>query len=126
MKKAASAAVEAMHAAYGSRPEDLQVGIGPSVGVHHYQVGENVIQAAELAFGQDAKELLPVYNDRIHFDLWQANRLTLEQCGVRNVQIAGVCTVCGVGDWFSHRAEQGKTGRFGALLALSNGRGEQL
>jgi copper oxidase (laccase) domain-containing protein len=93
------------------------------VGVHHYQVGENVIAAAKLAFGEDAKALLPAYNDDIHFDLWQANRLTLEQSGVRSVQVSNVCTVCHVDDWFSHRGEHGKTGRFGALLALADGQG---
>lgn len=118
MKKVAQVAVEAMHSAYGTRPEDILAGIGPSVGVHHYQVGENVIQAAKEAFGGDAKNLLPEYNGHIHFDLWEANRLTLEQAGVRQVQVAGVCTVCHVSDWFSHRAEHGKTGRFGALMAL--------
>lgn len=123
VKKVAAAAVDAMRTRYGSIPQDILAGIGPSVGVHHYQVGENVITAANDAFGSDAKSLLPEYNGHIHFDLWQANRLTLEQCGVQpaNVQVAGVCTVCDVQDWFSHRAEQGCTGRFGALLALENG-----
>lgn len=123
VKKVARAAVAAMQAQYGSRPEDLLVGIGPSVGVHHYQVGQNVVDAVETAFGSDAQSLLPEYNDHAHFDLWAANRLTLEQCGVRSVEVSGVCTVCHVRDWFSHRAEQGKTGRFGALLALDNGKG---
>ncbi len=124
VKKVAAAAVEAMHTAYGSRPQDILAGIGPSVGVHHYQVGENVIDAVTDAFGLDAKSLLPQYNEHIHFDLWQANQLTLEQCGVQpaHVQVAGVCTVCDVHDWFSHRAEHGRTGRFGVLLALDNGR----
>lgn len=122
LKKVAQVAVETMRDRYGSRPADILAGIGPSVGVHHYQVGENVILAAQHAFGSDAKNLLPQYNDHIHFDLWEANRLTLEQAGVRQVEISGVCTVCAVQDWFSHRAEHGKTGRFGALLALDDRR----
>jgi len=123
VKKVARAAVEAMVGNYGCSPEDLLVGIGPSVGVHHYQVGQNVVDAVESAFGGDAKKLLPEYNHHTHFDLWEANRLTLEQCGVRSVEISGVCTVCHVHDWFSHRAEHGQTGRFGALLALDDGKG---
>ena len=31
---------------------------------------------------------------------------------------SGICTACHLEDWFSHRGEAGKTGRFGALLAL--------
>jgi copper oxidase (laccase) domain-containing protein len=35
-----------------------------------------------------------------------------------HIQVSGVCTAADIGDWYSHRAEKGKTGRFGALLAL--------
>ena len=30
------------------------------------------------------------------------------------------CTACHTDDWFSHRAEKGKTGRFGALISLAS------
>jgi polyphenol oxidase len=119
--KASAVAVQAMKDHYGSQPQDILAGIGPSIGPHHYPVGQEVIKAVEKAFGEDAPGLLSEYNDRIHFDLWEANRLTLEQAGVWQVQIAGVCTACSLEDWFSHRGEHGKTGRFGALLALSDG-----
>ncbi len=118
VKKAASAAVEAMTAGYGCRPADILAGIGPSVGMHHYEVGGNVIEAARQAFGAQANRLLVRQNGSIHFDLWQANRLVLEQAGVEQIEISGQCTVCQPENWFSHRGEKGKTGRFGALIAL--------
>lgn len=121
VQKVVAVAVQAMHDRYGSHAADMVAGIGPSVGPHHYPVGENVINAVKKSFGADAQALLPGYNEHIHFDLWEANRLTLEKAGVKQVQVAGICTVCHVEDWFSHRGEQGKTGRFGALLALKNG-----
>lgn len=122
VQKVAAAAVDAMRSRFGSDPADLVAGIGPSVGVHHYEVGQNVILAAREAFGSQADALLPKNGDsHVHFDLWEANRLTLEAAGVRQVEISDLCTVCNVDDWFSHRAEQGKTGRFGALFALNNG-----
>jgi len=34
------------------------------------------------------------------------------------VEVSGLCTACLVQDWYSHRAEAGKTGRFGVLIAL--------
>jgi copper oxidase (laccase) domain-containing protein len=52
------------------------------------------------------------------FDLWAANCLLLEQAGVRHVEVAGLCTACHTEDWYSHRAEKGRTGRFGAMIAL--------
>jgi copper oxidase (laccase) domain-containing protein len=51
-------------------------------------------------------------------DLWAANRLILEQAGLIHVELAGICTACHTEDWYSHRAEKGKTGRFGAIIAL--------
>jgi copper oxidase (laccase) domain-containing protein len=54
----------------------------------------------------------------MHLDLWSATRALLEAEGVRQIEQAGICTACRVDDWYSHRAESGKTGRFGALIAL--------
>jgi copper oxidase (laccase) domain-containing protein len=39
---------------------------------------------------------------------------------VEQIEIASLCTACHLEDWFSHRAEKGKTGRFGALIALQS------
>jgi copper oxidase (laccase) domain-containing protein len=43
------------------------------------------------------------------------------ESGVKQVEIAQICTACNTSEWFSHRAENGQTGRFGALLALQMG-----
>ncbi len=114
----ASAAVRAMAERYGSRPEDIQAAIGPSIGPDHYEVGSDVIAQVEASFGAQAAPLILKRGQRRHFDLWRANRLQLEQAGVEQIEVAGICTACHLEDWFSHRAEKGKTGRFGALIAL--------
>ena len=111
-------AVKQMREQYGVRPEDIIAAIGPSICADHYEVGQEVVAAARNAFGVDAERFLFQRNGSIHLDLWQANRFTLEQNGVRQVEIAGLCTRCHMEDWYSHRGEHGKTGRFGALLAL--------
>lgn len=118
VQRAAAAAVEAMQARYGSRPGDLLAGIGPSIGPDHYEVGPDVVREVHQAFPSHAESLLVPHNGRFRFDLWQANRLVLNECGVHQVEVAEVCTACNLEDWYSHRAEGGKTGRFGALLAL--------
>jgi len=43
----------------------------------------------------------------------------LRNAGVEQIQVSGLCTACHLDDWFSHRAEKGKTGRFGAIMALA-------
>jgi YfiH family protein len=113
------ALVEQMGRAFGSRPEDLKAGIGPSIGPDHYPVGPDVTALAEQAFGSRAADHLHQINGGLHFDLWSTNRWQLEQAGVNSIEVAGICTACGLDDWFSHRGEAGTTGRFGALLGLN-------
>lgn len=118
--KAARVAVEAMQARYGSNPAELLAGIGPSISAENYEVGPEVAAEVEATFGQQAASLLPRYNQSVHFDLWAANRLALEEAGVQTdrIQLAGICTAAQNQEWFSHRGDNGKTGRFGVLLAL--------
>ena len=113
-----TATVAKMQAEFGSRPIDILAAIGPSIAAHHYEVGPEVVQQVHKAFGQDAEALLTRSGKAIHFDLWAANRLLLEEVGVRRIEIAGICTACHLEDWYSHRGEGGKTGRFGALVAV--------
>jgi YfiH family protein len=111
-------AVEAMQKHYGSSPADIQAAIGPSIGPDHYEVGPDVVIQVQQAFGRDASSLLSASTGLMKFDLWAANRLLLEQAGVRHVEVSGICTACHTEDWYSHRAEKGRTGRFGAIIAL--------
>ena len=112
------ATIETMRARFGTRPADLQAAIGPSIGPDHYAVGPDVVAQVRQAFGEDASGLLSTLDGGVHFDLWAANRLLLEQAGVRQIEVAGLCTACHVDDWYSHRAEKGRTGRFGAMIGL--------
>ncbi len=116
--RVASVAVQAMIRQYQCRPEDIRAGIGPSIGVEHYPVGEDVIAQVKRSFPSDFERLLIEYSDGVHFDLCKANRISLEEQGISHIEESGICTACHLEDWFSHRGEAGKTGRFGALLAL--------
>jgi purine-nucleoside/S-methyl-5'-thioadenosine phosphorylase / adenosine deaminase len=118
VQHAPAAAVQAMQAKYQCRPADIFAGIGPSIGAHHYPVGEEVIKQVSEAFGSRAEPLLSRNNGEINLDLWAANRTVLEDCGVENIEVSGLCTACNPSDWYSHRGESGRTGRFGALIGL--------
>jgi YfiH family protein len=115
-----SETVKTMQTAYRSNPQDILAAIGPSIAVHHYEVGPEGVTQVESAFGNDADELLVRDDESTHFDLWRANQLLLEKAGIRNIEISGICTACNLHDWFSHRGEYGETGRFGALIALDD------
>lgn len=114
------AAVRAMIEHYGTQPKNIITAIGPSIGVDHYEVGPDVLAQVDQAFGSDAEKLIEKRGDKTYFDLWTANYIQLEKSGVEQIQISGLCTACHLDDWFSHRAEKGKTGRFGALIALQS------
>jgi YfiH family protein len=119
VQHALAAAVKAMQAKYQCRPADIYAGIGPSIGAHHYPVGEDVIRQVFDAFGSRADTFISRQNGETNLDLWAANRAVLEACGVENIEVSGLCTACNPGDWYSHRGEGGRTGRFGALIALA-------
>ncbi len=118
VKEVARAIIESMHKDYGCHPGDILAAIGPSIGPDHYEVGPDVVAQVNHAFGAGAESLLLRVNGAVKFDLWAANRMHLEQAGVKQIEVAGICTACHLEDWFSHRAEKGKTGRFGAAIRL--------
>jgi polyphenol oxidase len=118
IRAACRAAVLAMQDRFGSNPGDILAAIGPSIGPDHYEIGPDVIAQVQQSFGLQADNLLEKRDQRVYFDLWKANQTLLEQTGVNMIEQAGLCTACNQEDWYSHRGENGKTGRFGALLAL--------
>lgn len=115
-----TALVQAMSQAFGSDPSDLVAAVGPCIGPCCYEVGDEVVAAVGEAF--DAPEtLLPRANGRrAHFDLPEANRRQLIAAGVGQVELSGLCTACRTDLFFSHRAERGRTGRFGVVVALGD------
>lgn len=118
VKHAGRIAVEAMCELFDSRPKAILAAIGPSIGPDHYEVGEDVLQRVQDAFGAESEQVICNVNGRRHFDLWKANTMVLQGAGVRQIEVAELCTACHVEDWFSHRKEHGKTGRFGAAICL--------
>ena len=121
------AMVRAMSAEFESDPADLLAAVGPCIGPCCYEVGEEVIAQVEAAFA-DAAALLPKRTDkgapsnthRRAFDLPEANRRNLANAGVRSIEVSEYCTSCRTDLFFSHRAERGRTGRFGTVLALGS------
>jgi len=113
-----SEALDVMAAQYSSKTGNIQAAIGPSICPKHYPVGDEVVKEVWSNFGDAASRLLSTVNNRIHLDLWEANRLRLEWKGVRDAYVSKLCTACNLNNWYSHRGESGQTGRFGVLIAL--------
>lgn len=107
-----------MRAQCGSHPSDIVACIGPSIGPCCYLIREDVASQVKNAFGAGTP-LLIRREGHLYFDLWNANRQQLDELGVSEIEVAQVCTAENIGDFYSARAEHDRTGRFGALIALS-------
>jgi YfiH family protein len=116
--KVAAKAVTRMNAEYGSNPADIVAGIGPSIGPEDYEIGEEVVSAVKGSFTDNWSQVLFQKNKAFHFDLWKANECSLQEAGISKIELAGISTYSNTDDWYSHRRENGRTGRFGAVIAL--------
>lgn len=111
------ATVRTMVERLGCSPADLWAGIGPTIGPCCYEVGAGVVRAVKAACAPPADVVRSV-NGRAHLDLPAAVQAQLRACGVERIEDAGLCTACCVDEFFSHRADHGRTGRFGIVMEL--------
>lgn len=111
------ATVRAMTEELGCDPADVWAGVGPTIGPCCYAVGREVVEAVEAACPPGAG-LAHRVNGRAYLDLPGAVRSQLRAAGVGQIEDAGMCTACHVDEFFSHRAERGRTGRFGVVIGL--------
>jgi len=121
VKKISQAVVKALGDQFGSKPKDLIVGIGPSIGPDKYEVGSEVVDAVKSAFG-NTKGLIENSGTpgKALFNLWEANRRQLIESGVpdKQIEVAGVCTYSNPELFFSYRFQGEKSGRMAAGIML--------
>jgi YfiH family protein len=114
----ASRMVSAMIDSFGSDPADVLAALGPAIGPCCYEVGDEVVRAIKPTLNKWQDAMRPSANGHSSLDLWEANRQQLRERGVNHIETGCVCTACHAEEFFSHRADGGKTGRFAALLGL--------
>jgi YfiH family protein len=104
-------AIHKMKEVFGSKPENLLVGISPSLGPEHAEFKNYKIEFPEYFW---KFQIRPEY-----FDLWAISRHQLEECGVlpHHIEIAGICTYAQKEDYFSYRRDK-VTGRNATVAML--------
>ena len=117
-KRIVQRAIVQMGECFGSTPSSIYAGIGPSICQRCYEVGFEVYDHFSNSFKDTRDRYFKFQNGRYFLDLWQANKDILEESGVENIELSYLCTACNLDDWYSHRAENGKTGRFGVLMRI--------
>ena len=114
--------VEVLQQEFNCQPTDILVGIGPSIGPCHYEIGPDVISQIEDAFGgKDDCIKNQSADGKGYFDLWEANKKQIMEAGVppENIEIARICTYCNAHLFYSVRHQKGTTGRFGTGIMLA-------
>ncbi len=82
--------------------------VGPAIGPCCYEVGEEVADRFRRAFG------FGLYRDG-RLDLWTAAERALRAAGCVRVDRVDLCTACSPERFFSHRRDEGLTGRQGVI-----------
>jgi hypothetical protein len=109
-----------MRKAFATDPSALWAGVGPAIDKAHYAVGTEVIDAIQATLPPDVS-VVEQRNGEHYLDLPGAILAQLKAAGVGQIEPSGLYTAERTDEWYSHRAEKGKTGRFGVLVRLRAG-----
>jgi YfiH family protein len=104
-------AVRAMGARFGSRPENVRVALGPSIGPCCFEVGPEVTAAFREAL-PEVRGLVVQGPKKEHVDLRVATRTLLERAGVRaeHIDDRPPCTRCDPAERFFSFRRDGQEG----------------
>jgi YfiH family protein len=117
VEEIAAKTLDKMATLYGCDPAEVRVAFGPSILAANYQVGAEVV-AAFRAAGFPKHVYTPDGTGRFLLDVAAANRWLLLQSGVQSANLweSGLCTYGDPVRFFSHRRDNGKTGRHWAVI----------
>jgi copper oxidase (laccase) domain-containing protein len=104
---------------FGSAPQDLTAAIGPGIGQCCFAVGEEVRASFRARYAY-ADQLFSG-DTKLSLDLVKANRRQLLSAGLTPDAIftLDACTSCRTDEFFSYRAERGRTGRMLAVIGVA-------
>jgi YfiH family protein len=123
----AGATIQAMSDEFGSKPEHIRAAIGPSIGICCYEVDEKVAEPVkrvliDMNAAPEAlqKVLQPKANQKYMLNLQELNRNIIEKAGIlsSSIEVTELCTSCRTDVFFSHRQENGATGRMAGWIAM--------
>jgi polyphenol oxidase len=115
--------VQQFNSHFSSSSQNIRVIIGPSIGPDKYEVGNEVVDAVMKSIPNPAQCLIKRPSGKYHFNLWEANRQILLECGIlkENIDISGRCTFTEKEFLFSARREGIETGRIVSGIMLLEG-----
>lgn len=118
--------VETMQRAFGSDPAQLRGAIGPAIGICCYEVDGPVIDRMEALCSGFANApaidsmIRRMQDGKAMLDLKEINRQIMIKAGIlpTRIELSSWCTSCRTDLLFSHRAENGATGRMASWIGM--------
>ncbi|MBQ4340104.1 MAG: peptidoglycan editing factor PgeF [Firmicutes bacterium] len=107
-----------MNREFGSEPEDIIAAIGPGISLCCFEVGPEVYDEFKNVFHLIDECSYRKENGKYMLDLKKINEIQLKEAGVSKVLVSKYCTKCDDELFFSHRRDNGHTGRMGAGIIL--------
>lgn len=106
----------------GASPDRLVAAVGPTIGLDNFEVGPEVVEAARMALDGEEPRTIVNARGRQHLDLVDLIRRLLTRAGIADdhIDVVGGCTVADPELYFSHRRDQGVTGRHLAAIAVTD------
>jgi YfiH family protein len=114
--------INEMKEKFGSCPNDILVGIGPSICKSCFEVGSEVADMFTRKFHYSAQFITSSHTDpnKSFIDLWGINKQMLIDSGIleQNIELPDLCTKCNTDIFYSHRAMGWDRGNMAAFLSL--------
>ncbi len=122
--------LEAMQKAYGTKPEEVRIAIGPCICGECYEVGVELRDAFSKDFSGTIEWETGILFDEIckksknpekyQLDLRLANMQSFIKAGVprEQIEVSDICTCCNPDIIFSHRYTKGLRGASAAFLGI--------
>jgi len=113
--------VQKMHDDFGSDPEDIIVGIAPSIMQCCFEVDKPVYKEFCKIDNVNINDICEFKGGgKYNINLQKTNKIILESAGIKpeNITVTDLCTKCNADIFHSHRATGGKRGNLGALISL--------
>lgn len=110
--------VEAMTAAYGADPAQMDAAIGPCISLCCFETDADVPEAMLAALGDAARPAIVHAGPKYHVDLKALNRTWLSMAGVPEdrIDVCPLCTTCDETLFFSHRRSGQARGSLAAMI----------
>lgn len=107
--------------AAGFDPAHMVASVGPCIGPAAFEVGDEVVDAARVSLGGEAPRTRRGPRGRPLLDLFDWTRRLLVRAGIpeASVDVLEACTHDRADLYFSHRRDQGRTGRHLSVIELS-------